>query len=58
MRATVLGRYRGYLEENGVESHSVTPTYAALRLYVDNWRWQGAPSSWWQVCGEHGSADD
>ncbi|MCH8280292.1 MAG: hypothetical protein J4O03_13805 [Chloroflexi bacterium] len=43
MRATVLGRYRGYLEENGVESHSVTPTYPALRLCVDNWRWQGVP---------------
>ncbi|MCH8347972.1 MAG: glucose-6-phosphate dehydrogenase [Proteobacteria bacterium] len=42
-RATVLGQYRGYLEENGVESQSVTPTYAALRLYVDNWRWQGVP---------------
>ncbi|MCH8868783.1 MAG: glucose-6-phosphate dehydrogenase [Chloroflexi bacterium] len=40
---TVLGQYRGYLEENGVAPGSRTPTYAALRLYIDNWRWQGVP---------------
>ena len=38
-----LGQYRGYAEENGVGPDSVTPTFAALRLYVDNWRWQGVP---------------
>ena len=32
-----------YLEEPGVDPHSVTETYAALRLYVDNWRWRGVP---------------
>ena len=40
---TALGQYRGYLEENGVPPDSATPTFAALRLYVDNWRWQGVP---------------
>ena len=39
----VLGQYRGYLEEKRVAPDSVTATYAALRLDVDNWRWQGVP---------------
>jgi glucose-6-phosphate 1-dehydrogenase len=39
----VLGQYDGYLEEQGVSENSQTPTYAALRLYIDNWRWQGIP---------------
>jgi glucose-6-phosphate 1-dehydrogenase len=34
---------RGYLEEDGVPAGSVTETYAALRLEVDNWRWAGVP---------------
>jgi len=33
----------GYLEEPGVDPRSVTETYAALKLYVDNWRWRGVP---------------
>jgi glucose-6-phosphate 1-dehydrogenase len=33
----------GYLEEQGVPSHSTTETYAALRLEVHNWRWAGVP---------------
>ncbi len=33
----------GYLQEEGVAEHSVTETYAALRLEVDNWRWAGVP---------------
>jgi len=33
----------GYLEEQGVPSGSITETYAALRLEVDNWRWAGVP---------------
>jgi glucose-6-phosphate 1-dehydrogenase len=33
----------GYLEEQRVDPHSVTETYAALKLYVDNWRWRGVP---------------
>jgi glucose-6-phosphate 1-dehydrogenase len=39
----VLAQYRGYREEEVVSKHSKTPTYAALRLHVDNWRWQGVP---------------
>jgi glucose-6-phosphate 1-dehydrogenase len=33
----------GYLEEDGVPEDSITETYAALRLEVDNWRWAGVP---------------
>ena len=39
----VHGQYAGYREEAGVAADSRTPTYVALRLYVDNWRWQGVP---------------
>ena len=39
----VRGQYRGYLQERGAASDSNTATYACLRLYVDNWRWQGVP---------------
>ena len=41
--STAMGQYKGYLEEKGVASDSSTGTYAAIRLYVDNWRWQGVP---------------
>ena len=41
--STVTGQYKGYLDEKGVASDSATGTYAAIRLYVDNWRWQGVP---------------
>ena len=40
---SVLGQYGGYLDEAGVAPDSRTATYAALRLYIDNWRWQGVP---------------
>jgi glucose-6-phosphate 1-dehydrogenase len=33
----------GYREEPGVAPDSRTPTYAALRLHVSNWRWSGVP---------------
>ncbi|MGB5649254.1 MAG: glucose-6-phosphate dehydrogenase, partial [Sedimenticolaceae bacterium] len=33
----------GYLEEPGVDPQSVTETYAALKLYIDNWRWRDVP---------------
>jgi glucose-6-phosphate 1-dehydrogenase len=33
----------GYLQEPGVQADSITETYAALRLEVDNWRWAGVP---------------
>lgn len=40
---TVRGQYLGYREEPGVAAASATPTFAALRVFVDNWRWQGVP---------------
>jgi glucose-6-phosphate 1-dehydrogenase len=40
---TVLAQYNGYLQEADVDPKSTTPTYAALRLSIDNWRWQGVP---------------
>ena len=40
---TVGTQYRGYREEEGVNPNSMTPTYAALKLQIDNWRWQGVP---------------
>jgi glucose-6-phosphate 1-dehydrogenase len=39
----VVGQYEGYRGVEGVSPGSRTPTFAALRLYVDNWRWQGVP---------------
>lgn len=33
----------GYREEPGVKTDSTTPTYVAMKLMVDNWRWQGVP---------------
>lgn len=47
---SVRGQYRSsddtvlsYREEPGVKPDSTTPTFAALELYIDNWRWQGVP---------------
>jgi glucose-6-phosphate 1-dehydrogenase len=39
----VLGQFRGYRGEAGVNKNSNVPTYAALHLFVDSWRWQGVP---------------
>jgi glucose-6-phosphate 1-dehydrogenase len=47
----VLGQYaasddaamQGYRQEPGVAPGSNTPTFAMLKAYVDNWRWQGVP---------------
>ncbi|MDD5370723.1 MAG: glucose-6-phosphate dehydrogenase, partial [Anaerolineaceae bacterium] len=36
-------RVPGYKDESGVPSGSVTETYMAARLFVDNWRWAGVP---------------
>ena len=33
----------GYLDEPGVPGDSVTETYAALKLFIDNWRWRNVP---------------
>ena len=39
----VLGQFKGYRDEPGVEKTSRVPTYAALHLFIDSWRWQGVP---------------
>jgi len=49
----VLGQYRqgkingkpvpGYREEPGISSDSLTPTFARMKVFIDNWRWQGVP---------------
>jgi glucose-6-phosphate 1-dehydrogenase len=39
----VLGQFRGYRDEQGVAKDSIVPTYAALRLHIDSWRWEGVP---------------
>ncbi len=33
----------GYREERGVAPDSMTPTFGALKLFIDNWRWDGVP---------------
>jgi glucose-6-phosphate 1-dehydrogenase len=39
----VRGQYEGYRAIDGVAKDSTTETYAALRLEIDNWRWDGVP---------------
>ncbi|OBS08769.1 glucose-6-phosphate dehydrogenase [Acidihalobacter prosperus] len=41
---TVAGeRVAGYVDEEGVAPGSTTETFAALKLYIDNWRWRNVP---------------
>ncbi len=40
---TALAQYQGYRAEEGINAESSTPTYAAVKLQIDNWRWQGVP---------------
>jgi len=40
---TLRGQYQGYRQEEGVDHASPTATYGSLRLFIDNWRWQGVP---------------
>jgi glucose-6-phosphate 1-dehydrogenase len=52
-RDVVRGQYRrgwvhgsevpSYRDEDGVDPHSQTETYVAMRVKVDNWRWAGVP---------------
>ncbi len=39
----VRGQYQGYLDEPGVDPHSETETFVALRCEIDNWRWADVP---------------
>lgn len=51
--AVVVGQYGGgqisgrsvvgYRKEEGVSPKSTTPTFAAMKLFIDNWRWRGVP---------------
>ncbi|MCI0334659.1 MAG: glucose-6-phosphate dehydrogenase [Planctomycetes bacterium] len=40
---TLRGQYDGYLKTEGVAPDSKTATFAAVKLWIDNWRWQGVP---------------
>ncbi|MEM7030390.1 MAG: glucose-6-phosphate dehydrogenase [Chloroflexota bacterium] len=40
---TVRAQYKGYAEADGVAEGSQTPTYAAIKLFIDDWRWKGVP---------------
>lgn len=52
-RSAIRGQYKagwmkgkpipGYREEPGVNPNSTTPTFVAMKLTIDNWRWQGVP---------------
>jgi glucose-6-phosphate 1-dehydrogenase len=42
-QSLVRGRFRGYRKEAGVAPDSTVETFAALRLEIDSWRWQGVP---------------
>jgi glucose-6-phosphate 1-dehydrogenase len=39
----VRGQFRGYRNEKGVAPNSNVETFAALKLEIDSWRWQGVP---------------
>jgi glucose-6-phosphate 1-dehydrogenase len=39
----VTGQYEGYRAEQGVGPESMTQTFVAGDMYIDNWRWEGVP---------------
>jgi glucose-6-phosphate 1-dehydrogenase len=39
----VRGQFEGYLAEKGVAPNSKTETFAAVRLWINSWRWKGVP---------------
>jgi glucose-6-phosphate 1-dehydrogenase len=39
----VRGQFRGYRKEKGVAPNSTVETFAAVRLFIDDWRWSGVP---------------
>lgn len=44
MSSTINGEVvKGYREEEGVNANSTTETYAAIKFFVDNWRWRDVP---------------
>jgi glucose-6-phosphate 1-dehydrogenase len=36
-------RVPGYRDEPGINADSLTPTFASMKVFIDNWRWQGIP---------------
>ena len=43
MKHVIRGQYDGYRKEENVSDESKVDTYAALKLFVENWRWAGVP---------------
>ncbi len=43
LQDTVRAQYDGYLDADGVAENSSTPTYAGLKVFIDNWRWKDIP---------------
>jgi glucose-6-phosphate 1-dehydrogenase len=39
----VFAQYEGYRSTEGVSKGSLTPAFAALKLFINNWRWKGVP---------------
>ena len=39
----VFAQYDGYTSTQGIAPDSRTPTYAAIKLFINNWRWKGVP---------------
>ena len=39
----VRGQFKGYRKEDGVAPDSTVETFAAVRLHIDSWRWEGVP---------------
>jgi glucose-6-phosphate 1-dehydrogenase len=39
----IRGQFNGYRDEDGVASDSDVETFAAVRLHIDSWRWEGVP---------------
>jgi glucose-6-phosphate 1-dehydrogenase len=42
-KSVVRGQFRGYRKEKGVAPDSQVETFAAVRLHINSWRWQGVP---------------
>jgi glucose-6-phosphate 1-dehydrogenase len=47
----VRGQYVGYRQETDVARNSDVETFAAIRLFIDSWRWQGVP--WYLRSGKY-----
>jgi glucose-6-phosphate 1-dehydrogenase len=43
LKNVVRGQFRGYRNEKGVSPTSTVETFAAVKLEIDSWRWQGVP---------------